>query len=248
MDFKDIAGRLKQQREPSPSPTASLIDPAEVFRIRARMIGVLLRDARISAGRTVDDCAARAGIDASQIEAWEVGDDVPSLPQLEVLAYYLDVPVSHFWGKTTLEAHETDPSHHQHEYIALRNRLIGALLRQAREERGFSLPALAAETDLPADLIERYELGDPPVPLHELTVLASAVRKNLSYFLEARSQIGDFLAMREAWKTFVEMPEEMRRFAANPLNAGYIEIAMMLSQMPADRLRKVGESMLNITL
>jgi hypothetical protein len=32
-----------------------------------------------------------------------IGDQVPSLPQLEILAYFLDVPVSHL-GTETLQA------------------------------------------------------------------------------------------------------------------------------------------------
>jgi len=251
MDFKGIAGRMKQQRQEAAKTAAvptRTVDPVESFRIRARMIGVLLRDARLNAGRTLDDCARRVRVGVDQIECWELGDATPSLPQLEILAYYLEVPISHFWGKTTFEAHEIDPTAAQDDYIALRDRMIGALLRQARLDHGLTIEALAAAAELSVEQLAQYELGEVPIPLHELTVLAGVVKKNLPYFLEAGSRVGDWLAMREAWKTFTELPEEVRRFASNPLNGGYIEIAMMLSQMPADRLRKVGESMLNITL
>ncbi len=84
--------------------------------------------------------------------------------------------------------------------------------------------------------------------MHELTVLANAVKKNVNYFLESSSHIGEWLETREEWKHFTDLPDDMRRFAANPLNLGFIEIAMMLSQMPTDRLRRIGESMLDITM
>jgi hypothetical protein len=54
--------------------------------------------------------------------------------------------------------------------------------------------------------------------------------------------------MREMWKHFSNLPDEVRQFAANPLNVGFIEIAIMFSQMPAERLRRVGESVLNISM
>jgi hypothetical protein len=79
-------------------------------------------------------------------------------------------------------------------------------------------------------------------------VLANAVQKNLNYFLESSSQLGELLALREMWKHFTELPEDIRAFAANPLNVGFVEIAMMLAQMPTERLRRVGESVLNITM
>ena len=125
--------------------------------------------------------------------------------------------------------------------------MIGALLRIAREEAGISLDALSEETGVPAEQITRYELGEVAVPMHELTVISNALKKNISYFLESGSHLGDWLAMREEWKQFTSLPPEMRQFAANPLNIGFLEIAIMFSQMPADKLRRVGESVLNIS-
>lgn len=253
MDMREIARRIKQRREEdapvkAQDAAARTIDPAEAFRIRARMIGVLLRDARLKAGRTIEEAARKVQVSPEQFEQWELGDDAPTLPQLELLAYLFEVPVSHFWGVSTLQAQQTDLLSFQREYTALRDRMIGALLRKARLERNLEIETVAAQSDIPVERIAAFELGEISIPMHELTVLAHVVGKNLSYFLESNSQIGEFLAMREAWKTFIELPEEVRRFASNPLNGGYIEFAMMLSQMPADRLRRMGESLLNITL
>jgi hypothetical protein len=86
------------------------------------------------------------------------------------------------------------------------------------------------------------------MPMHELTVLANAAKKNLSYFLETSGHVGEWLAAREAWKHFTDLPEDVRQFAANPLNIGFIHIAKLLSEMPTERLRQVGESVLNITM
>jgi transcriptional regulator with XRE-family HTH domain len=182
------------------------------------------------------------------MQAWEFGDAVPSLPQLELLAYYLGVPVSHFWGLDTLEAKTGRHIDIQQEYLALRNRMVGALLRQAREDVKLSVEELSVASAVPIERIQEYELGEVPMPMHELTVLASAVKKNLSYFLETSGHVGEWLAAREAWKHFTDLPEDVRQFAANPLNIGFIHIAKLLSEMPTERLRQVGESVLNITM
>jgi transcriptional regulator with XRE-family HTH domain len=248
MDFQDISARMKANREAEAAPVErASADTQHSYAIRARMIGVLIRDARVDAGRSLDDCAQALGIAAAQVEAWEFGDATPTLPQLEILAAYLDVPVSHFWGSNTLERERTGHGA-QSDYLALRDRMIGLMLRQAREEQGLTVEALSVSSGLSAERISRYELGDLPLPMHELTVLANSVRKNLSYFLESSSYIGEELSMREEWKRFSRMPEALRQFAANPLNAGFLEIAMVLSELPADRLRRIGESMLNITM
>ena len=248
MDFKDISDRMKKARGADAKSQQKAFDPDEAYRIRGKMLGVLLRDARMNAARTVEDCARMLKVTVAQFEAWEFGDTVPSLPQLEMLAYYLDVPVSHFWGMETLQSERNRDVDVQQEYMNLRSRMIGALLRQARDEAKLSLEALSEETALPAEKIARYELGEAHLPAHELISLASALKKNMDYFLESDSHVGELLATREEWKHFADLPEDLRQFAANPLNLGFIEIALMLSQMPTEKLRRVGESVLNITM
>ncbi len=246
-DFKEISARFKKANE-AEEEAPHVIDHAESFRIRAKMVGVLLMDARLKAGRSVEDCARILQISPEQVEQWEFGDESPSLPQLELLAFYLGIPVSHFWGMDTLEATSDDLISAQQEYLSLRTRMIGALLGIARDEAGVSLEALGDETGVPVEQLTRYEMGEISVPMSELTVISNALKKNISYFLESGSHLGDWLAMREEWKNFTQMPKDVRTFVANPLNIGFLEIAIMFSQMPADKLRKVGESVLNITM
>jgi transcriptional regulator with XRE-family HTH domain len=247
MDFKDASARFKKMREGQEPEAAATkpVDFAESYRIRAKMVGVLLRDARINAGRSIEGCAQMLKIAPQEFEAWEYGDSAPSLPQLELIAYYLGVPVSHFWGTETLEASQDKSIDAQTEYLALRNRMVGALLRQARQEINLSVEDLSQASGLPIEQINSYELGEISLPMHELTVLASGVKKNIRYFLESSSHVGEWLEIREEWKHFADLPDDVRRFAANPRNLGFINIAFMLSQMPTDKLREIGESMLN---
>ncbi|TVR18579.1 MAG: transcriptional regulator [Anaerolineaceae bacterium] len=251
MSFDDFAARMKakqQQKQGAQPDSAASYDFSESYRIRAKMLGVLLCDARESAVRTQEDCARLLNIGVAEYQAWELGDSAPTLPQLELLAYYLDVPVSHFWGMETTKISRAGRQHAQPEYLSLRNRMIGALLQKARQEADLSHDDIAESCGIPAQTIMRYELGEAAPPMHELSVLASAVNRNLSYFLETSGQIGELLAMREAWKHFADLPEDVRAFAADPKNIGFIHIAVLLSQMPTDRLREVGASILDITM
>lgn len=249
MDFGDLSSKFRQARQAQqPAAPAATVDAAESYQLRAKMLGVLVRDARLSAQRSIDECARQLRISASQIESWEFGDDVPSLPQLELLANYLGVPISHFWGTETVSGTAEKEADAQREYLALRDRMIGALLRQAREERDISLDDLSAASNISAEQLQRYELGEDSLPMHELTVLASQVQRNMNYFLESSSYIGRLLAARQEWDEYTDLPEDLRQFVSRPLNRGFIEIAMMLSEMPTDKLRLVGESMLEITM
>lgn len=223
-------------------------DYDESYRLRAKMLGVLIRDARLSAARTVEDCARLLNVEPALIEAWEFGDDVPSLPQVELLAYYLDVPVSHFWGQETMESDRASKIHMQSEYMQLRDRMIGALLRQAREERKLSLEDVANASKLPLELLQQYEMGEIAIPMHELAALSSIVQQNVSHFLETGGYIGMLLQIREEWKRFTSLDEDIRQFAANPQNHVFIKVAMTFSRMPAEELRKAAEGLLEISM
>ncbi len=223
-------------------------DYTESYRLRARMLGVLIRDARLAAARTTEDCARLLKVEPALMEAWEFGDDAPSLPQLELLAFYLDVPISHFWGQQTLDNDPTQKQDAQSEYMQLRDRMIGALLRQAREERKLAISDVAGIANLPEDLIQQYEMGELSIPMSELSVLSGAVQQNMSYFMESSSYIGTLLQIREEWKKFASLDEDIRHFAANPLNLGFIKIAMLFGKMPAEELRKVAAGLLEISM
>jgi transcriptional regulator with XRE-family HTH domain len=246
-DMSQIAARFKRVRQTEEEETSKPHDFDTSYQLRAKMLGVLLRDARLGAVRSVEDCARLLRVLPQQVEAWEYGDSVPSLPQLELLANFLDVPISHFWGTETLSEDRGTKVDAQVQYMALRDRMVGALLRKAREDQQIDLAEVADRSGLSEGLLNAYELGEQSIPMHELSVLSSIVKKNMNYFLESSSQIGELLSLKEMWKHFSNLPEEVREFAANPVNIGFIEVALMLSKMPVDKLRTVGASILDIT-
>jgi transcriptional regulator with XRE-family HTH domain len=250
-DLKDAAARIraakdKQQQEKMGTPTTYNYD--ESYRLRSKMLGVLIRDARLNAARTVEDCARLLTVEPSLIEAWEFGDTAPTLPQLELLAYYLDVPVSHFWGMQTIETDKAQKVNAQAEYMQLRDRMIGALLRQAREQVGIELADISEQAHLPLETLQQYELGEVSIPMSELSMLSSIVNRNMDYFLETTSYIGELLKIQEEWKRFTDLDPEIREFAASPLNVAFIKIAITFSKMPVDQLRKAAEGLLEIAM
>lgn len=249
MSFSDIAARLRKH---SDEKAAADVDAPrnfeELYLLRARILGVLIRDARQAADLSVEKCAAQVGVSTDTFTRWELGKAMPSLPQVELLAYYLNVPISHFWGTETLERQAARQSVEPGEYIALRNRLVGALLRAAREQSNLTPDQLADETGVSANHINAYELGQRAIPVPVLVTLASMLHVNLSYFLEDGNRVSQFLTVQEDLKQIAEMPDEMRHFVASPVNQAYLELAMKLAQMSSDELRGIAEAILNITL
>jgi transcriptional regulator with XRE-family HTH domain len=246
MSFEDIAARLRKHSDQKASAAPRNFD--ELYLLRARILGVLIRDARLAADASIEACAMHVGVNVDTFSRWEFGKSMPALPQLELLAYHLNVPISHFWGTETLEHQTTQKSVDPDEYITLRGRLIGALLRAAREQNNLTPEQLADETGIQPAHITAYELGQRPIPVPILVTLAQALKVNLSYFLEDGSRVSQFLTLQEDLKYLAEMPDEMRHFVASPVNQAYIDLAMKLARMSSSELRSVAEAILEITL
>ena len=75
---------------------------AKIDTKRAEILGGLIKDAREYGGRTQKDCATVLGITPDKYRQAEAGKYAISLPELEALALYLDIPMGYFWGSEPL--------------------------------------------------------------------------------------------------------------------------------------------------
>src|SRR4030042_5139582 len=134
-----------------------MMNSPDRITIRSKILGVLIRDARLKSHHSLDDCAAALGISAEKLEDFEFGVKAPSLPELEILAQTLDVPLEHFWGRTLI-APKTSTSHRDPDsLIKIRHKLIGARLRKARNEAGIALEQAAVQVGMSAQELEDSE-------------------------------------------------------------------------------------------
>ena len=212
-------------------------------------MGALLVDARRSSGRSVQECADILGIPEADYAMFESGDTTPSLPHLEVLAYFFNVPVEHFWGNDTLAVarKENEIKATVPQRIELRDKVIGATLRGMRSETDVTLEQLAEQTRIPAERLEAYELGQQAVPIHELQTIANALSVSIDDLLDDHGSIGTWLRRQTEFARFAELPDDTREFILKPINHSYIELARRLSGLSVQRLRGIAEGILDIT-
>jgi transcriptional regulator with XRE-family HTH domain len=221
--------------------------PQEEVALRNRIIGLLLRDARERADKTKRECATALGVSTGTITAYEEGRKSISLPELETLAYVTDTPPSHFWDYAPGLASEEEPVQLD-EIMALRHRIVGALLRQARLEADLTQKDLAEVLECSSSRISSYEYGERPIPLAELELLARHLNLPLEHFLDNQEgSVGEWQRQQDMWQRFCELSPEMQEFVVQPININYIEIAMKLAQMPVGGLRGIAEGLLDIT-
>lgn len=224
------------------------MDTRTQINLRTKKLGVLIRDARLASRRKLQECADSVGLSKSMLKAYEEGRRAPSLPELEVLVYYLKLPINHFWGNEAIsdDASPTEPLDLP-RLREIRQRIIGALLRQQREKENISVRQLAHETGITSGRIKAYELGERPISVPELEILLGVFDTRIEDMFDRNGPVGQWMMEQKAFHDFMKLPPELRNFASQPVNIPYLQLASKLSAMSTEKLRSVAEGLLDIT-
>ena len=217
--------------------------------ILSKKMGVLLKVARTQRGESKKSCGEIIGVSSRTITKFESGERSPSLPELEVLAFYLDIPLENFWEEVAPgQQDRMEEIKNLEKRLELRNLKIGASLRKYRQEAKLSMKEVAEKLDITTYRLKSYEKGAFPVPVAELNALARIYDHELSEFIVESGPIAAWAHSKRVTKDFVNLPEELQDFVLKPVNRPYLEIAVKLSKMNVDQMRDVAERLLDITL
>jgi len=217
--------------------------------LRSKKLGILIRDARLASRRSIKECATAINVTSGVFKAYEEGRKAPSLPELETLVYYLELPIDHFWSnKSISDAPDRVSDLDLSRLASLRHRMIGALLRQERLNASLSMKSVAEQSGISSRRLKNYELGERPIPLPELEVLLNILGGRVETFFDQGGPIGLWMTQQKAIQQFLDMPVELQNFVCQPVNRPYLDLARKLSEMSTDKLRSVAEDLLDITL
>lgn len=217
--------------------------------IREKKLGLLIRDARMAERRSIKECADAIGVKPGVFRAYEEGRRAPSLPELEALVFFLKIPISQFWGNETVSDAPAPMTYEDiTRLIALRQRMIGALIRQERTNANMSIRNLSVETGISQPRLKAYELGERTVSAPELESILAVMGSRIEVFFDQNGPVGEWMIGQLAMQKFMNLPKELQDFVCQPVNRPYLELAMKLSSMPRDKLRSVAEGLLDITL
>jgi transcriptional regulator with XRE-family HTH domain len=186
-------------------------------------------------------------VTSAQFEAYEKGNQAPSLPELEALAFALDIPLEHFWSSQSLAEKAANAPHQSDRLLKLRHRIIATHLRMARTKSNLTYKELSEKTSIPEAQLKTYELGEIPIPVTELEILAAAFQIRIEDFFDQNGPIGKWRSDQLAVQKFLELSPEMQEFVCKPVNRPYIELAIRLSELSVERLRSIAEGLLEIT-
>ncbi len=215
--------------------------------LRNKILGVLIRDARLAAGKSEQTCADFLGVSVSDLIGIEHGERSISLPELEAFAYLVGVPLEYLLGDQLIDR-QAPPALPFDELVALRHRVVGVLLQQARQTTGRTVAECAVQVGVPESRIKAYEQGQEPMPLAELEALSEFLQEPLETFVDQDfNPLNRPVEEKPAAESYDQLPDELRGFVLDPLNVNYLRTAYRLSQTSAVQLRGLAEALLEIT-
>ena len=242
MDYVDLTRAALSALQFSTSADSEYIDHAEAHCLRGKILGVLIRQSRLAAEVTSEDCARYLSVKPQLIEAWELGERVPSLPQLERLASCFKASMFNEPLSAVIL-----PQAEQDEHMRIRQRLVGALLQSARRAREASLEDISARTGLDTDLLNRYEYGESTMPAHHLAAIAQAVQRDLSYFTDSAGvNLRRTSASARRTATANNEDADLAQFAADQRNRAFIRLAMAFRDIDRKDLNQIASALLAI--
>ncbi|MBN1536815.1 MAG: transcriptional regulator [Anaerolineales bacterium] len=225
-----------------------MVNP-NITKLRSKKIGVLLMDARLYRAKSVQECARVIGVTDELYESYEFGVASPSLPELESLAYYLKIPLDHFWKSEIVSARSSFNLRVDFEkLINMRHKVIGNMIQQWRTNNNITLESMAELTGISTQDMENYESGDEPLPLPQLELISQVLNRPVSDFQDQETELSKAPDVISLTQQLQEMPSDLRNFVMKPINRPYLELAQRLSEMSVDKLRAVAEGLLEITL
>jgi len=225
------------------------MDASQAIAIRNRISGLLVKRARLKAGRSQRECAEYLGCSPFMFGQYERGERGLSLPQLEALARYFDVPLQSLWDDNYSPA---EPQKAEDLPIAqlllLRRKELAIRFRQCRLEAGLTQAKVGQLLGRSAYVVAQYERGARDVPLSEFEILVESCGHRLADFLDEETiPLGTAEQERLTLSRLNELPPDVRQFVLKPTNVPYLRIAMLLSTLKTRDLRQIAELILDIT-
>ena len=221
---------------------------SQTLILRTKMLGAILRDARLKAGKSLRQAAALVGLSSGALSALERGrrSAAISLPELELLAFYYRVPLGQFISTQPLPSEKRmgfDPR----LVISLRQKMIGAMLRRHRDEAGLSIRALAERVGYPTGRVSAYERGERPIPLPELEALLRVLDRPVDAYVDQQGPVAEWVESQKVNDNLKRLPRDLRNFLADPQNQTYLRLAKRLSELSSEKLRGLAELLLEVT-
>jgi transcriptional regulator with XRE-family HTH domain len=194
------------------------------LELRNRVLGAMIMQTRSRKNLSRDDLATMTGLSLEEITAYELGLLPLPVTDLEEITRILQIEV-HDW----IDSYAI-PTRDMVRPIKL------AEPEQVQEQ---------AVQPVPASVVVESSPQTPVTPVKPVETPVQAIEPAPE---TRQAEVGESIVISDLESLLNDrIPKELADFIANPVNKQYLLLASNLSHMPADQLRRIAESLLEIT-
>ena len=195
------------------------------LELRNRILGAMIMQTRSRKNLSRDDLATMTGLTLEDVTAYELGLLPLPVTDLEEITRILQIDVNDWIDSYAIPTRDmiraskiAEPEHTQEEQAP---QAVAVTPSAVPSETVQTVPSTPAE--FPVQAPASFAAVSQPVSGEAIEIS------------ELESLLND------------KIPKELAEFIANPVNKQYLLLASNLSHMPADQLRRIAESLLEIT-
>jgi transcriptional regulator with XRE-family HTH domain len=149
--------------------------------------------------RSLHDCAKVLNIPKERYHLFEEGNGVLSLPELELLAIFLEVSMQSFFQDSDLELDETAllSEEKMPKYKNLRDKIIRTKLNREMENKGISVENLNDKTGISLQTLKSYQENGESIPFDHLTQITKHLGIPINSLLQDTFESDEEFAVEE---------------------------------------------------
>lgn len=123
--------------------------------------------------RSLHDCAKLLDISKERYHQFEEGEGVLSLPEIELLAIFLDVPIPSLFEPSDRELEKLQllSADRKPNYTNIRNKMIQTKLNLEMDNQDISVESLNQDTGIPLETLNSYQDTGARIPFDHLTMI-----------------------------------------------------------------------------
>jgi len=206
-----------------------------------------LLKAREARRLTLKLCSQLLGIPVSRLQNYEEGKYIPSLPEIEALAFIYGLPIKALFNSSEIEHFIREPNAEKlQQLIRIRGHIISTRLQIALDQSGKTLEGIAKATGLSPSRIRKYLDNKLEIPYNDLGSLSDALGVEMCILFDTESTMGQWLTQQERLARFSEQPEDIQQKVIEKGNVDLLRAADRLMAFDQQTLQALIEALQKI--
>jgi len=206
-----------------------------------------IRRIRKTLQRSIHDCASILEISKEQYLGFEQGTHSLSLPDIEILAFYLGTPVNELFEDHSPREDQLSllKDNVRFQYRQLREKMIRTKLVIELQQAELSFENIHKTTLIPLDALKAYEIGQAVIPVEHLQQISECLGKPLSIFFSDNLGLSEDLNPEQRadnWEQ--EFPEGDSVRTSEP-EEPYSQLMEALKKIPKEDQAQIAKILLN---